>query len=247
MTPRYAPPVDNALRERLAEAGYDPPDEHIAFFEELRALLIEANEKLNLTRLVEPEDFWFKHVLDSILPFLAVRGLKGLDDASMVADFGAGAGFPGFVLARHFPHWHVALIERTQKKCDYLEATAEKLGMENVYVVPLDGREAVHQVDALDRGCDLVVARAVGRLGKVTRQAEPLLRPKGLLIHYKGGTLAPDEIAEGKKAAREMMAKQFDPIWYELPPDQKRCVVIVESKPHARKRKAVERRRKLRE
>ncbi|MHC4937690.1 MAG: 16S rRNA (guanine(527)-N(7))-methyltransferase RsmG [Planctomycetota bacterium] len=238
--------MDSKTRALLHEAGYDPDDEDIAFFEELRALLVAANERLNLTRLTEPAEFWIKHVLDSFLPFLVVRGLSGLDEESMVADLGAGGGFPGFVLARHFPHWHVALIERTQKKCDYLEETAQTLGLENVYVVPMDAREAIHEVDALDRGCDLVVARAVGRLGKVTRQGEPLLRPGGLLMHYKGGTITDEELAEGKRAAREMRARQREPIYYDLPPDSRRCVVIVESKSTPQKRKGVEARRKAR-
>lgn len=242
----YALAVDPETRALLAGAGYDLTDEDVAFFEALRAELVAANERLNLTRLVEPRDFWIKHVLDSILPFLVVGGLHGLDEESMVADLGAGGGFPGFVLARHFPHWHVALIERTQKKCDFLEETAAKLGLENVYVVPLDAREAIHKVEALDRGCDLVVARAVGRLGKVTRAGEPLLRPKGLLLHYKSGSLSEDEIAEGKRAARETGARQRDPVFYDLPPDSRRCVVIVESRPNPRKRKQVARRRRER-
>jgi len=238
--------VDPRTRELLAGAGYDPTEEDIAFFEELRARVAAANARLNLTRLVEPEDFWVKHVLDSILPFLVVRGLTGLDEESMVADLGAGAGFPGFVLARHFPHWHVALIERTKKKCDLLEETVEALGIGNAYVVPLDAREAVHEVDALDRGCDLVLARAVGRLGKVTRQGEPLLRPRGLLVHYKGGAIGDDELAEGRKAAREAGARQREPIYYDLPPDARRCVVIVESRPTPAKRRSARKRRERR-
>jgi len=238
--------VDQETRAILALAGYEPTAEEEAFFERLRQRIVEANERLNLTRLTSQHDFWIKHVLDSLLPFFAVPGLAGLDDKALVADFGSGAGFPGFALAHRFPHWDVALIERTQKKCDFLEETVEKLGMTNVFVVPLDAREAVHKVEALDRGCDLVVARAVGRLAKVTRQAEPLLRPGGILLHYKGGTLDADEIAEGKRAAREMVARQYEPSYYELPPDQRRAAVLVESKPHAKKRRAVLNRRKER-
>jgi len=238
--------VDPETRAILASAGYEPSPEEFDFFERLRARITEANASLNLTRLTEPRDFWIKHVLDSLLPFYAVRGLSGIDDKALVADFGSGPGFPGFALAHRFPHWDVALIERTQKKCDFLEETVEKLGLTNVFVVPLDAREAVHQVEALDRGCDLVVARAVGRLAKVTRQAEPLLRPHGLLLHYKGGTLADDEIAEGRAAAREVGAKQHDPEYYELPPDMKRAAVIVESLSQSRKRREVSKRKKAR-
>jgi 16S rRNA (guanine527-N7)-methyltransferase len=238
--------VDSETRALLAQAGYDPSPAEIDHFERLRVRIAEANKQLNLTRITEPRDFWIKHVLDSVLPFYAVPGLTGIDDAALVADFGSGAGFPGFAIAYRFPHWDVALIERTQKKCDFLEETIEQMGLTNVFVVPLDARDAIHKVDALDRGCDLVVARAVGRLGPVTRQAEPLLRPHGLLLHYKGGTLADDEIEEGRVAAREVGARQHEPERYELPPDQKRCAVIVESLPQSRKRRRVRERKNAR-
>jgi len=238
--------VDPETLAILAQAGYEPSQEEIDFFERLRARIVEANSRLNLTRLVEPRDFWVKHVLDSLLPFFAVPGLSGLDDRALVADFGSGAGFPGFALAYRFPHWDIALIERTQKKADFLEETVEKLGLNNVFVVPLDAREAIHKVEVLDRGCDLVVARAVGRLAKVTLQAEPLLRPHGLLLQYKGGTLDEEEIADGRRAAREVGAKQHDAEYYELPPDQKRAAVIIESLSQSRKRRAVRQRKTAR-
>ena len=60
--------MDSQTRTLLHAAGYDLSDEDIAFFEELRGHLLAANERLNLTRIVEPADFWIKHVLDSILP-----------------------------------------------------------------------------------------------------------------------------------------------------------------------------------
>jgi len=204
---------------------------HLDFFESLRQAIVRANRHMNLTRITEPEEFMRKHVVDSWLPFNVVPALRGLDEKGlMVADLGSGAGFPGLVVARLRPAWEVALIERTQKKAGFLEAIREDLALPNVYVVPLDAREAAGRVPALRRGCDLVLARAVGRLAPVTRAAAPLVRPGGLLVHYKGGTLETGELSEGRMAAAALRMIQGDPVVYDLPPDARRSVILSRAK-----------------
>jgi 16S rRNA (guanine527-N7)-methyltransferase len=206
-------------------------DKHLDFFESLRQAIVRANRRMNLTRITEPDEFMRKHVLDSWLPFRAVQTLRDLSDKGLlVADLGSGAGFPGLVVARLRPHWEVALIERTQKKAAFLEAMRDDLGLGNVYVVPLDAREAAGRVRALRRGCDLVLARAVGRLAPVTRAAAPLLRPGGLLVHYKGGRLEPGELTEGRTAADALRLIQAPPVVYDLPPDARRSVILSRAK-----------------
>ncbi len=206
-------------------------DQHREFFESLRQAIVRANRRMNLTRITEPEEFLRKHVLDSWLPFQVVPVLRGLPEQGLlVADLGSGAGFPGLVVARLRPDWEVALIERTQKKAGFLEAMRDDLGLGNVYVVPLDAREAAGRVPALRRGCDVVLARAVGRLAPVTRAAAPLLRPGGLLVHYKGGRLEPGELTEGRTAATALRLIQANPVVYDLPPDAKRSVILSRAK-----------------
>jgi len=204
---------------------------HLDFFESLRQAIVRGNRHMNLTRITEPDEFMRKHVIDSWLPFRVVPALRGLDEKDlMVADLGSGAGFPGLVVARLRPAWEVALIERTQKKAGFLEAIREDLKLRNVYVVPLDAREAAGRVPALRRGCDLVLARAVGRLAPVTRAAAPLVRPGGLLVHYKGGTLETGELSDGRTAAAALRMIQGDPVVYDLPPDARRSVILSRAK-----------------
>lgn len=206
-------------------------DQHREFFESLREAIVRANRRMNLTRITEPEEFMRKHVLDSWLPFRVVPALRRLPEKGLlVADLGSGAGFPGLVVARLRPAWEVALIERTQKKAGFLEAMRDDLGLGNVYVVPLDAREAAGRVPVLRRGCDVVLARAVGRLAPVTRAAAPLLGPGGLLVHYKGGRLEPGELTEGRTAAKALRLIQGEPVVYDLPPDAKRSVILSRAK-----------------
>jgi len=218
--------VDAAIRDLFAQVGVRLDDDDRAFFERLRQCVVEGNERMNLTRLTEPRDFYLKHVLDSLLPFALLPALRKPGTRHRVADLGSGGGFPGLAVARMHPAWTVALIERTGKKAAFLEATIVALGMENASVVAMDAREVPDRRPALARAFDLVLARAVGRIAAVTEAAAGLVKPGGLLIHYKGGAPEGRELGEGKMAARRNRMKQLDPFLYDLPPDQKRSVVV---------------------
>lgn len=228
--------MDKETRNLFAAAGVPLAEEDWDFFARLRERILEANRRMNLTRITEPREFFSKHVLDSVLPFFLVPELKALPRRLLAADIGSGAGFPGLALARLNPRWDVALIERTQKKAVFLEETIEELGIGNAYVVPFDAGEAPRHAKVLRRGCRLVVARAVGRIAAVTALAAPLLGTRGVIVHYKGGQPEEAELREGKIAAGRRRYKQTDPVAYDLPPDARRSVVLVVNRTRRRKR-----------
>jgi 16S rRNA (guanine527-N7)-methyltransferase len=236
--------VEGEIRDLFSSAGLEIRGEDWEFFEELYEAVVGANRKMNLTRLTGRREFYLKHVLDSALPFLLEPRLAELDEQLLVADLGSGAGFPGLVLARLHPGWDLALIERTQKKAAFLEEMVEILDLKRVYVVPLDARDAPGRVPALDHGCDLVTARAVGRVSDVTRSAAALLKPGGLLVHYKGRNPDEREIADGRRTARGLGFEQRPPLAYDLPPDMGRSVVLAVSRSSGRRRTAHHRRRR---
>jgi 16S rRNA (guanine527-N7)-methyltransferase len=219
------------MREIFARAGLTLGDADLAFYERLREEVVRGNERMNLTRLIEPGDFLVKHVLDSILPFAVVPALRSLPERLHATDLGSGAGFPGLPLARFRPGWTITLLERTRKKAVFLEETIRALAMTNVRVLACDAREAT----ALRGACGVVTARAVGRIADVTRAALGLLAPHGILVHYKAN-LSGEEIEEGKAAAKKARLVQEDPFVYDLPPDAKRAVVLTVNPPRRRKR-----------
>lgn len=231
------------MRALFAAAGVPLADDDWAWFERLRELVVAANRRMNLTRLTEPADFYRKHVLDSLLPFHVVPQLAALRGPLLAADVGAGAGFPGFALARMRPDWDVALIERTEKKAGFLEDTLQALELGNAYVVPFDAREAPRQARVLRHGCAVVVARAVGRIAPVTELAAPLLAPGGVLVHYKGGAPDAAELKDGARMAHRLKLSQGEPVAYDLPPDARRSVVVTASPPRRRRRGGPRRRR----
>jgi len=229
------------MRALFASAGVPLAPEDWAFFERLRLTIVAGNAAMNLTRLVSERDFYRKHVLDSALPFFVVPRLRSLGEGLLAADVGSGAGFPGLVLARLRPTWDVGLVERTRKKAEFLEGAIAELGVENAFVVPMDAKEASAQAPLLSRRCDLVVARAVGRIAEVTRDAARFLRRGGMLVHYKGGDPPEEELVEGARAAGALDMRQEPPFRYDLPPDAKRSVVIVVNRSSGRTRSAASR------
>jgi 16S rRNA (guanine527-N7)-methyltransferase len=146
-------------------------------------LVDEWGERMNLTAIRDRSQQVTKHLLDSlsVLPWL--RGPR-------VADVGSGAGFPGVPLAITAPQVHFALIESTGKKCRFLEHVRDTLGLANVEVVQAraEGYEPETRFDT-------VLARAVGPLADLVRNAGGLVTGDGRLLAMKG-RYPQDELAK---------------------------------------------------
>lgn len=135
------------------------------------------------------------HIADS----LSALEVPGVREARRISDLGSGAGLPGLVLAIALPDAQVTLVESAGKKCAWMEATAERLGLANVHVVCARAEEWEE-----GRGvCDVVTARALGALPVLCEYAAPLLREGGALVAWKG---AVDEVeeADGLAAAEAL-------------------------------------------
>jgi 16S rRNA (guanine527-N7)-methyltransferase len=135
------------------------------------------------------------HIADS----LTALEVPGVREASRIADLGAGAGLPGLVLAIALPDAEVALVESVGKKCAWMEATVERLGLTNARVV----RARVEEWDEGRGACDAVTARALGALPVVCEYAAPLLREGGVLVAWKGAVEEVEE-ADGLAAAEAL-------------------------------------------
>lgn len=156
-------------------------------------LLLEANHRQNLTRLVEPEAVARLHLLDALaaLPLLSGDGPRAID-------LGSGGGVPGLVLALARPDLRWVLVEAAQRKARALSGFARALGLGNVEIV-------AERAESLGRGpardsADWVTARACAPLPVLVEYALPLLRVGGRLLAWKG-PIGEDELAAGRRAA----------------------------------------------
>ncbi len=157
--------------------------EQIAGFEAYHALLLDWNQRMNLTAITEPEAVRVRHFLDS----LSVLTLPDLPDRAQVIDIGTGAGLPGVPLAILRPAWTVHLVDATAKKIRFLEAVIAALGLPNLRAE--QGRaETLGQAAAYRERYDIVLARAVARLPLLAEYMLPLCRRGGVCIAMKGDT-----------------------------------------------------------
>ena len=186
-------PSANARRERIvaALARHDAP---VAAVDPLTRLLDALYAEPDPHTTVAPEESADVHVADS-LAGLAVPALRGAD---AIADVGAGAGFPGLVLAAVLPRARVDLVEAASRKTALIERLVAAAGLGNARAVHAraeewgagEGREAY----------GAVTARAVAPLAVLVEYAAPLLRVGGVLIAWKGARV-PDEESAGTSAA----------------------------------------------
>ncbi len=161
-----------------------------------RVLALLAEERASVSSVVD-ERAWQVHVVDS-LTGLEVEELR---EASLIADVGAGAGFPGLALAVALPDARVDLIESVGRKCAFMTSAAAAAGIGNAAIVNSRSEEWAAG-DGRER-YDVVTARAVGRLSTLAELASPLLKPDGVLVAWKGKR-DPDEESQLQSAGEAL-------------------------------------------
>lgn len=188
--------------------NWQPNSEQLACYQRLYQEILKGNEQLNLTRITDPQEFWEKHLWDSL------RAIKDwLDTAQnataassiqsfQVVDVGTGAGFPGVPIAIVRPDWQVTLVDSTRKKIAFLEALSSTLKLPNVK--PLVSRaEQLGQMMQHRESYDLALIRAVATASVCAEYVLPLLKLGGTAILYRGQWL--DEETEALQSAAKRL------------------------------------------
>jgi 16S rRNA (guanine527-N7)-methyltransferase len=175
--------MTTTLLDGARALGLDLDDSQVARLTAHLDLMDEWNERMNLTAIRERPAQVTKHVLDSLTVLPWLRGQR-------VADVGSGAGFPGIPLAIVAPGVHFALVESIGKKCRFLEHVRDTLELSNVAVI--QSRAEAYKPEAR---FDCVLARAVGPISDLVRNAGGLVAGSGRLLAMKG-RVPEDELAK---------------------------------------------------
>ena len=138
-------------------------------------LLIEWNEKINLTRITEEEDVYLKHFYDS----LTIAKEIDLKTKTTLCDVGTGAGFPGIVLKIIYPNLKITLIDSLLKRVNYLNIIIKELELENIIAIHSRGEDYYETFD-------VVTARAVANIEKLLNYTMHLVNKNGLFVAMKG-------------------------------------------------------------
>ena len=209
----------------LADLGFPLTDRQKEQYERYFELLVEWNEKINLTAITEKDEVYLKHFYDSIAPIL--QGLIENQPIRLL-DIGAGAGFPSLPMKILFPELDVTIIDSLNKRINFLHLLAEELGLSGVHFY--HGRaEDFAQDKAFRAQFDLVTARAVARMQVLSELTIPYLKVGGRLLALKASN-APEELEEAKNALNLLFSKVGDNLQYELPNGDPRYITLVEKK-----------------
>lgn len=184
------------LKEKCTNIGIVLDDQQIHALERYMELLIEWNEKINLTAITEPAEIIEKHFYDCILPLSSglVSGRCG--------DVGSGAGFPGLVWKIAKPDLHMVLIEPTGKRCTFLQTVIRELDLQNTEVV---NERSEDHVRTEREAFDTVTARAVANLSVLSELCIPLVKKGGIFAAMKGSA-GETEAAQAEHAMKVLGA-----------------------------------------
>lgn len=209
----------------LDQQNINLTDQQKAQFERYFELLVEWNQKINLTAITEKEEVYLKHFYDSIAPIL--QGLIENQEIKLL-DIGAGAGFPSLPMKILYPQLDVTIIDSLNKRINFLQLLAEELDLEGVHFY--HGRAEDFAKDKHFRAqFDIVTARAVARMQVLSELTIPYLKVGGKLLALKASN-APEELTEAKNALNLLFSKVEDNISYTLPNGDPRYITIVEKK-----------------
>lgn len=207
----------------LKEKGIELSEKQLAQFETYFKLLVEWNEKMNLTAITEKEEVYLKHFYDSVTAAFYFDFKRDIT----VCDVGAGAGFPAIPLKICFPEIKLTVVDSLNKRIGFLEHVANELGLENVSMYH-DRAETFAHKPEFRQQFDLVMARAVARLSVLSELCLPLVKKGGHFLGMKGANL-PGEVRDGEKAVQLLGGKIQDIYSFSLPIEEsERNIVIIE-------------------
>ncbi len=193
----------------------DLTEEMLQQLEKYYELLVEWNEKINLTAITDKNDVYLKHFYDS----LTLCKIIDLNDVDSLCDIGTGAGFPGIVLKICFPHLKLTLVDALNKRINFLKLVCDDLGLSDVECIHARAEEyALKNRDLFD----VVTARAVAPLNILLEYSIPLVKKNKYFIALKGN----EEVSESKNALKVLNCKVVDENKFLLPLENSNRTII---------------------
>ena len=169
------------LTKAATEYGISLNDTQMAQYNRYFELLVEWNEKINLTAITEPKEVAIKHIIDSITAYDKKIFQKG----TTVIDVGTGAGFPGLPLKIFCPEIKMTLMDSLNKRIKFLQTVVEELGLKDVECVHARAEEGARNKKYRE-SFDIAVSRAVARLPILCEYCLPFVKKGGHFIALKG-------------------------------------------------------------
>ncbi|MEC1304449.1 16S rRNA (guanine(527)-N(7))-methyltransferase RsmG [Lysinibacillus capsici] len=207
--------------EALKEKGIELSDIQIAQFKKYFELLVEWNEKMNLTAITDLEGVYLKHFFDSISPSFYFDFSKVIT----VCDVGAGAGFPSIPIKICFPHLQVTIVDSLNKRITFLNHLSDELQLENMHFVHARAEEFGQNLKYREQ-FDIVTARAVARLSVLAELCVPLAKQDGYFVALKAAAGA-EELKDAKKALTTLGVTLREEFSFKLPVEESERILYI--------------------
>lgn len=181
-------------------------------------LLVEWNEKMNLTAITEPREIELKHFLDSLM----LIKYYDLQNVSNAIDVGAGAGFPSMPILIYKPEIQFTLLDSLNKRLTFLSTVNSELGLDAKLVH--SRAEVSGQEENYREKFDLAMARAVAPMNVLSEYCIPFVKEGGAFVALKGSN---DDVSEASNAIEVLGGRLESNISYELGGTEARTIAVV--------------------
>lgn len=171
-------------------------EKQIGQFDKYSELLLDWNEKINLTAITEKNEIVLKHFIDS----LTISKYVGKD--SKLIDVGTGAGFPGIPMKIYYENLNVTLLDSLNKRILFLQDVIDKLELKNIYTIHSRAEDLAVNFKYREK-YDIAVARAVANLSTLLEYLMPFVKVGGRCICMKGPNIN-DELNLSNNALEEL-------------------------------------------
>ena len=204
--------------DSIKELGIEPTDKQLYQLSKFYELLIEWNQKINLTRITDKKEVYLKHFYDS----LTISKELDLNKINTLCDVGTGAGFPGIVLKIFYPNLKITLIDSLLKRVKYLNEIIKELNLKEI-------KDIHTRAEDYKETFDIVTARAVANIEKLLTYTMHLVKKDGKLIAMKGNI--DEEITEDVRKRIDKKYKLIKINKFYLPKEEShRSLVIIGKK-----------------
>lgn len=181
------------LKKTTAAMGIDLSVSSLDSFRKYKEMILEWNQKINLTTITDSEEIDIKHFVDSLSPILSGK----LDGNKRMIDIGTGAGFPGIPLKLWNSDLDVTLMDSLNKRISFLNEVIFSLGLMKIHAIHGRAEELALKAEYREK-YDICISRAVASLDTLSEYCIPFVKPGGYFIAMKGPSAAEEVKLAGK-------------------------------------------------
>lgn len=215
--------IANITAEFAEKSGFHLKKEQIEKLDLYAEMLLEWNEKINLTAITDSEGIAIKHFYDSLTPLWYLNIPKN----ARVIDVGTGAGFPSIPMAIVRPDLRFTLLDSLNKRLNFLNEVCTRLDIK-AELVHMRAEDAAQKAEYRE-SFDVAVSRAVAALPVLCEYCIPFVKKNGMFIAMKGSK-AEEELEISKNAVSTLGAAVEKTVKISLPDDSERNIIVIRKK-----------------